>query len=292
VSRVARLLVAALLAATGAANAQTVRIDASGGPLTLEEDVVAAIDAWQGVAEPALGLAADDGGEVVIRYADAVRLGPDTLALTLQRQDVGAAPELEIVVNPVGYRRSPATIVHELGIVLGLGAGDDPTSVMRPAQGPDSPAAPSGDDAEALAAVRSAVPEDVDRNGSVDFYDLAALAADFGAQGINLPADIDGSGQVDEADLEALREAYRFTPPSRTPPGDPETDAEPIGLPELEPPAPGGDDGAAPSDPVDVEPDVGGEGDQGDPDSDGDSPDAENDEGAESGGGEDTDGEP
>jgi hypothetical protein len=289
-----------VLMAAGTATAQTVRIDATGGPLTLEEDVQAAIDAWQRVAEPALALAQSDDGEegaIAIRYADTVRLGPDTLALTLQRQTAGSAPEIEIVLDPSGYRRSPATIVHELGTVLGLGASDERTSVMRPAQSSSSPSEPSAEDADALAILRAAVPEDVNRDGSVDFYDLAALAAAFGAQGINLPADVDGNGRVEQADVDALREAYRFTPPSRTSPGEPAPQPAPDDLPELDPPPGTGSDEGEPPSPDSTVPDLGGESDDNDPDgsvdpAEGEPADGGAGETANPDGGEGADGEP
>ena len=210
------VLVAALL--LGGTWAQTLRIDDTGGPLTLREELNAAIQAWQGASTTPLDLSLAEDGAVSVRYATDTPLGPDTLSLTLQRPEVDGAPMVEIRLNPDRYRSSPATLLHELGVLLGLQPNDDPDSVMRPAMGSAAPALPSSSDAERLETFRSSIPEDVNRDGAVDFYDLAALAGAFGAQGINLPADIDRNGAVDEADLEALRNAYVFGEPSPTPP--------------------------------------------------------------------------
>lgn len=226
----------------GSVWAQTLRIDDSGGPLTLREDVAAAIAAWREASGEPLGLAISDDGAVLVRYAD-TPLGPDTLSLTLQTPVAAAAPEIEIRLNPDRYRASPSTLLHELGVLLGLLPNDDPDSVMRPAVGSESPSLPSSSDIERLTAVRDAIPEDVNRDGAVDFYDLAALGEAFGSQGINLPADIDRNGTVDGADLAILEAAYTFgepspvAPPSFAPPG-----TDPLApLPAFPPEQPDGD---------------------------------------------------
>lgn len=214
----ALIALTALAIPFGSVAAQTLAVDGSGGPLTLAEDVQSAIDAWQAVADPPLALGLSDDGEVPVRFASDLELGPDTLALTLVRQGTESGPAIEIVLAPNRYDLSPATLLHEVGIVLGLTPTTSTTSVMRPAQSELSPSAPSEEDAEALESLRAAVPEDVNRDGRVDFEDLVALAAAFGSQGLNLAADIDGSGRVDRGDLEALRAAYAFDPPDRDPP--------------------------------------------------------------------------
>jgi hypothetical protein len=59
---------------------------------------------------------------------------------------------------------------------------------------------------------------DLDGDGDVDLYDLAAVAEAYGREGVSLPADLDGSGRVDDGDVEALRQRYEFLPASREPP--------------------------------------------------------------------------
>lgn len=83
---------------------------------------------------------------------------------------------------------------------------------------PAGVAAPTPVDVEALRQLRVFAPEDINRDGVVDFYDLAELAQAYGSRGVNLAADLNGDGVVDDADLEALRRAYRFSPPAERPP--------------------------------------------------------------------------
>ena len=60
-------------------------------------------------------------------------------------------------------------------------------------------------------------PTDLDRNGEVDFYDLALFGRAYGQTGVNLSADFNGDGKVDSADLELLKGSYEFGPPAQEP---------------------------------------------------------------------------
>jgi len=95
-------------------------------------------------------------------------------------------------------------------IVLGLGA-------LYAATG--EPDAPSSADIRTLQEQRTYAPEDLNHDGTVDFYDLVLFGEDFGTQGVNQPADFNHDGQVDGRDLDLLRKAYDFSPPSETAPG-------------------------------------------------------------------------
>ena len=249
---VAALLVVCAVTASGLC--QTLAVDVSGGPLTLPEEVTTAIETWSEASDQELDLSVADDGEVVLGFGEAALLGPDTLSLTLQTSNQEGS-QIEVRLNPTTYRSVPGVIEHELGILLGL----TPTTaeaVLNPSRGPESPSAPTAADRGSLKLIQITAPEDVTRDGLVDFYDLAALAAAFGNQGINLAADLNRDGVVDDADLEILRDAYVFTPPSRSAPeasapifGEPPSGPE-VPLPDV-PEVPLSDDPVPEGDPTD-----------------------------------------
>lgn len=224
-----------ILLLLSSALAFTYRALPSGGPLDLEERVAAAVAAWAGAEGLAPSgvegvrvearLAAD--ADTVIGYGSAAAFGPDTHSLTVARTEAGRRT-LEVRLNPASPLRERA-LLHEVGILLGLSPSD--RGIMNPRFTDDTPSAPTEEDFSALRARLLQVPEDINRDGVVDFYDLWLLAQSFGRSGINLPADINRDGVVDRDDLALLQAAYVFGLPSETPP------ATLTRLPQAAPPA-------------------------------------------------------
>lgn len=215
-----------IAALSGLVLAVDYRVNSEGGPETLAQEVREAFAAWQEL-EPGLEASESEDAATLIRYGGAEQFGPDTYTLTVQRQ----APEraLEVLVNPSSQPERATVLLHETGLLLGLSPGD--AGVMNPAIG-EVLALGESERAE-LEASASFATEDIDRSGSVDFYDLVALGQAYGQTGVNLRADLNEDGVVDRADLELLREAYTFGPPSPTPPQAPEEPAPLEDLPEV-----------------------------------------------------------
>lgn len=190
-----------------------VRVDPAGGPLTLEEDLHEALAAWQDAGAEELSLEVEDEADDRVLYGDPDRLGPDVVSLTLRRSD---RPGVELRMHPRGGDRLRAALLHELGRLAGLERSGQ--GVLDPALREDGPVAPTEDDVQLWRERAAFAPEDLNRDGVVDFHDLARLAEAYGNRGVRLPEDLDGSGVVDEGDLERLRGAYRFLAPSPEPP--------------------------------------------------------------------------
>ena len=214
-----------------------ITVDATDGPLVLEDRVDAALSAWR---DAGLDVDAIDRG-VRIRYADASLLGPDVPVLIATTTDPDF--ELELLVHPDLFDRYPGAMVYALGVALGGAPGE---GALDPRQQPGDARAPTAEEVAALAAERAADPADLNRDGVVDFEDLLILAERFGERGINLPGDLTGDGVIDQADLELLRERYTFTPLSPTPPVVPTAPAAPGTLPPVPAPIPAPPPGDAP----------------------------------------------
>lgn len=199
-------------------------VDESGGPLLLSTAVGSAARAWETAAPglvtfvdadaaaepeaPATGSAATH----LIAYGDPNLFGPDALSFTLVRAGTAAT---EVLVSPSAGELLHPVLLHELGVLAGLpegGAGVMASAVTAGAT------APAPVDVEALRALQVFRPEDINRDGVVDFYDLAALAEAFGSRGVNLAADVNGDGVVDDRDLAAVQRAYQFLPPAESAP--------------------------------------------------------------------------
>ena len=162
---------------------------------------------------------ASDDTLAVFRYGDALLFGPDTLTLTFQQQLPDRS--LEILVNPAATAERESSLLHEAGRLLGLRVSD--SGVMNPAVTAEVPTL-GAEEAAALETEQSALAQDVNRDGEVDFYDLVELAKAFGQTGVGSQGDINEDGIVDEDDLDALREAYTFSEPAETAPTAEETD--------------------------------------------------------------------
>lgn len=197
--------------------AKTVRlaVDDRDGPLLLSAAVAEAAAAWSTATGDLAHFEIVDDADRLVRYGDLALLGPDAWSLTLAWSLPDGSTRLEALVSPtVGAARS-AVLLHELGVTLGLPEGEG--GVM--AYTVDVAATtPTPEDADAFRAQQRFVPEDLDRNGVVDFYDLEAFGRAYGSEGVNLAADVDGDGRVDDADLQRLIGAYTFTPPREAPP--------------------------------------------------------------------------
>ncbi len=213
--KVWRILILVLLGLSGIALALQYKVNLEGGPLTLEEDVKAAFARWEAVPGADVTATASDKATTAIGYGDATRFGPDTLSLTVTETE-NQARTLRILLNP--DVKDKRVLLFETGILLGLQPEPDGRGVMNPAIGPKSPSAPTKTDQEALRALKTYAPADLNHDGVVNFYDLIALAQAFGKTGVNLRADLNHDGRVDKADLELLKKAYVFSDPSRVPP--------------------------------------------------------------------------
>lgn len=193
---------------------RSVAVEASGGPANLLDAVRAAIQAWAKAAPKLVDLHVDPAATSRIAYAPPALLGPDTLSLDLRtpgRQGI----TVQVAAGAVDSH--PMVLLHEIGVLLGLPEGSgDAMAFAIPSSG--EPAAPSAGDVQVLQAQRTFAPEDLNRDGTVDFYDLALFGQAFGTQGVNLPADFNHDGRVDGRDLALLEKAYHFSPPSQTAP--------------------------------------------------------------------------
>ena len=255
-----------LLLITSLALAVTYRIDPEGGPDTLASEVNAAFDAWLDL-DDTLELETDDEATTVFGYGEDSLFGLDILSLTVQRQEPSG---VAILLRPVATGRANA-LLHETGLILGVSVANE--GVMNPALG-DAALSLGELEAEGLRQQLGAVPEDLNFDGEVNFYDLVELGKSFGQTGFSLPADIDESGVVDEADVELLRAAYTFSPPSETPPqqddiltdqpldGPPGT--EESGEEETDPGEEGKEDGTVTEEEPDTDPEQPGEGESDD----------------------------
>ena len=230
----------ATLLLLSSALAFTYRVDPSGGPLDLEEQVASALAVWAGAERVEVVASLAEEADTLIGYGSATAFGPDTHSLTVARTDAGRRM-LEVRLNPASPFKEQA-LLHEVGILLGLSPSD--SGIMNPRFSDETPSAPTEGDFDALRALLAQPPEDINRDGGVDFYDLWLLAQSFGRSGVNLPADINRDGMVDRADIALLQAAYIFGAPSETPPATlmrlPQT-APPVALPEVPAPAEGED---------------------------------------------------
>jgi hypothetical protein len=197
----------AAVALTGAAFAQEYRVDDSGGPLTLTDDVAAAAAAWNRISDQ-VDLEESASAAATFAFGDPELMGPDLVSLTLIPDD---GRQLEVRLHPRLYRAYPAALLHELGLLLGLPAGE--SGVMKPALAAGEPPAPGSAEAAALAALRERVAGDINGDGLVGLADLAELGRAYGQRGVNLTADLDGDGAVAAGDVEILRREYDFVEP-------------------------------------------------------------------------------
>lgn len=155
----------------------------------------------------------DDAANDHVRVGDPALLGPDTLSLSRR---VAAADGIEILVRPGSEGRRVDVLAYELGRLAGMQPA--PRGFRSGRLGSEVSDAPSMADAASFQATLGALPEDVNGDGVVDFYDLVAVGRAYGAIGTRVVGDVDGSGVVDDEDVNRVRGAYEFLPASRDAP--------------------------------------------------------------------------
>ena len=191
------------------------RVDTTGGPDTLRGRIAKAAAAWLDVPGGVVNLKETPKAPNRIAYGDGTKFGPDTFSLTVQK---GPEPATDVLLNPAEPNQRALT--HELGLLAGLSPAPKARGVMNPAIPQEANANLTPADEEALRALNAFVPEDINQDGVVDFYDLADFGAAFGETGVSLPADIDENGVVNRADLGLLEAAYTFGAPAETAPDE------------------------------------------------------------------------
>ena len=206
----------------GLASALDYRVDPVGGPDTLAARVESAVGIWMNVTDGVFEPREREDAENRIAYGDGTRFGPDTFSLTVQN---GPDPSTDVRLNPT--EPNEQALLHELGLFAGLNPSVNTVGVMNPAIPTEARTGLSPSDEESLRTLATFVPEDVNQDGVVDFYDLSDLGKAFGESGVSLPADIDENGVVNRADLGLLEAAYTFGAPSETPPEDALASASP-----------------------------------------------------------------
>lgn len=172
----------------------------------LGDNIEAAAEAWQDAG-------VDVGVEVNEEAPDRFEVGPDArfgagvLSLSLRAtSDDGR----RVLLNPNGTRLRSTVVATELAFLAGV--QPQPSGWLSGEVPSDAGSTPSEADASALRAALGRIPEDVNNDGRVDFYDLVQVASKVGQTGPNVLEDIDGSGTVDRDDIEQLKTRYEFSP--------------------------------------------------------------------------------
>ncbi len=209
------------------------QVNGEGGPPNLADAVAAAFSTWEGVEGANIEADVTEEAQNRVRYGGGDDFGPETYSLTVQRTEADTR-RVVILLNPTlepqnDLRRR--ALLHETGVLLGLGTlSGDESGVMNPVFPAGAAASLSEADRGAISSLESFAAEDVNRDGTVDFYDLADLAAAFGQSGVGVSGDLNGDGVVDDDDVARLREAYVFGAPAELDPsGGDETGGAPDG---------------------------------------------------------------
>lgn len=206
------LLIASLLLAV------TYRVDESGGPEGLAAAVAAAFAVWQDVPDADFTLNVEDNADNIIRYGDGNRFSPDTVSLSVVRNS-NRGREVVALIDPAKPSERERALLHETGALLGLRPMPNQAGVMNPSI-TDTEASLSEADRNAIAALGLFPAEDFNRDGAVNFYDLAEFAAQYDQDSVSLAADLNGDGVVNDEDIAQLRDAYVFSSPAETDPAD------------------------------------------------------------------------
>lgn len=215
------LVVASLLLAV------TYRVDESGGPAGLADAVADAFATWQEAPDANFTLTVENGASNIIRYGDGNRFGPDAVSLSVVRNS-NRGRDVVALIHPDKPAERERALLHETGALLGLRPMPNQVGVMNP-NITSTEAALSEADLDAIAALGLFPAEDLNRDGVVNFYDLAEFAAQYDQDSVSLAADLNGDGVVNDEDIAQLREAYVFSAPSET---DPAARSQEARLPE------------------------------------------------------------
>ncbi len=208
--RVLRYLVLVLLLSSF-----TYFVEVNEEQVQLSGELQSALDAWLELDDSLsfTEVPSEEEAEVVFRVADAALIGPDSLSLATQLGE-GSRQKL-ILLHPAAIDNQ-LVLRHEVGLLLGLTVKND--GIMNPALSPEDSSDLSEADALQLLVTVNAEKEDINKDGSIDFYDLVALSKVFGTADLNSAADLNEDGRIDNQDLELLRAAYTFSDPSETAP--------------------------------------------------------------------------
>jgi Dockerin type I domain len=114
-----------------------------------------------------------------------------------------------------------------------------PNSVMNPSISPDDSVELGEVEKQLIDRLQLFVSEDINKDGTVNFYDLVALSQAFGRSGVNDPADINKDGVIDQSDVDELQKVYTFSDPSETAPGGSTTPTDDTPPEGTEPPTDG-----------------------------------------------------
>ena len=184
------------------AHAQTYSFDPDVNDTAFRQAVREAAAQWSAAAPEVNLEEAATNGQLNFDLVSDEQMGPDTLSLTLLRE----GGQLDVLVKE-GSEQQQVALLHEFGLLLGLGPRDE--GIMSQAIAAGQPARLDDATLAQLAAV-GGNPADLNNDGTVDVLDLALLARHYGETGINITGDINRDGAVDDADLRLLREAYVF----------------------------------------------------------------------------------
>ncbi len=202
-------LIILILLLTGLALAVSYRLASE----SLRDNVEQAFAAWLEL-DNSLEISEDSEATTRFELADSDLLGPDTISLTVLKQ----MGEREVSILLADGDSLERALLHEVGLLLGAPLAE--SGVMNPAISGDKDTTLGDAERLALQVQQRFAKEDINRDGVVDFYDLAELAKAFGRRGLNDAADLNDDGVVDRADLEILKRAYTFTAPSDIPPSE------------------------------------------------------------------------
>ena len=172
----------------------------------------AAADAAQQIWQTAgvdVAVTITDEAPNAIEVGPAERFGSGIISLSLRGSDDEGS---RVLLNPGRRDMQDKAVAAELAFLAGV--QPQVTGWLSGALPSDEQAQPNSADAAALRAALGRIPEDVNDDGVVDFYDLVQVASSVGESGPGLLEDLDASGTVDQEDIDLLKARYEFTPAS------------------------------------------------------------------------------
>ncbi len=115
--------------------AVTYQTDASGGPETLATEVTEGFEAWKALDDKLEVSSVEENPESLFQYGTPERFSPDTLSITVQRQQ--ESRQLIHFISPNAENRK-RILLHEVGIAIGLTPQTE-LSLSTPAQPTSEP---------------------------------------------------------------------------------------------------------------------------------------------------------